>query len=588
MSEQRPARAGRSSGAATIRKAGAGRRSGASRRGDLRYRFALWILIALIPVAIANIVQGVMALDRDREAARDRLVARALNATATQENMFAAAEQILRALSGIDTIRRGAEGCRALMTGVVSGLPYATNLVRIDPEGRLVCTALGVDGEVSFADTPWWHETVEERAFSISGIRHGQLSGRDVLVASLPLFRTDGTFDGALAISIDVAWFDTTLGGEDLEAMTRTALLSRSGTLIAGSLPATVLDRIAAGLENRASEMRSGTTGGLAALPDEDGRQWTYVVAPLLTGDAFVAIAAPSDRLFSWTYLNVTTSFILPVITVGLAMLVIWIATDRLVLRWLVYLRRVSAAYAAGHYALRLGRIEAAPAEFRDFGRSVESMAAAVQERDRRLREGLAQKTALVREIHHRIKNSLQIVTSLLSLEASQISDAEARRHFTTVRGRVDALALAHRLFREAEHGSEVELRDLVSEIAAQHSSGRGRAIRVAGSVVECALPTDLAVPLALFLNEALAHAARWIDGLRHATIEIAIEEDDDKKLILRVAARTAERQPRAVDGDGLDMLIEGFAAQLRGRIRLLEEAGGARVIELVFPNPCL
>src|SRR5690554_1000331 len=64
--------------------------------GDLRYRFALWLLLALLPVAALNIVQGWMALDRARDAARDQLLAGALYATAIQENTFAGAEHLLR------------------------------------------------------------------------------------------------------------------------------------------------------------------------------------------------------------------------------------------------------------------------------------------------------------------------------------------------------------------------------------------------------------------------------------------------------------------------------------------------------------
>ncbi|MGY9105356.1 MAG: sensor histidine kinase, partial [Alphaproteobacteria bacterium] len=87
-----------------------------------------------------------------------------------------------------------------------------------------------------------------------------------------------------------------------------------------------------------------------------------------------------------------------------LASIAIWIATDRLVLRWIDYLRRMAVAYSRGHYAIRPNVLKAAPIEFRTLGGTLTTMAAAVDERDRDLRESIEQKNTLNREIHHRVK----------------------------------------------------------------------------------------------------------------------------------------------------------------------------------------
>ena len=100
----------------------------------------------------------------------------------------------------------------------------------------------------------------------------------------------------------------------------------------------------------------------------------------------------------------------------------IWIATDRQVTQWINYLRRIAIAYRSGHYAIRPDLADA-PAEFKLLGEAMSAMAEGIQDRDRRLREAVDMKTALIREIHHRVKNNLQIVMSLLSIQANQVKD---------------------------------------------------------------------------------------------------------------------------------------------------------------------
>ena len=141
----------------------------------------------------------------------------------------------------------------------------------------------------------------------------------------------------------------------------------------------------------------------------------------------FVAFAMSESRLFGPTYLHVGLDFLLPILMIGFAWVAIWLATDRQVTQWINYLRRIAAAYRSGHYAIRPDLAEA-PVEFRLLGDAMSEMAEGIQDRDRRLREAVDMKTTLIKEIHHRVKNNLQIVMSLLSIQAQQVKDAGAER----------------------------------------------------------------------------------------------------------------------------------------------------------------
>src|SRR6201999_1241600 len=115
---------------------------------------------------------------------------------------------------------------------------------------------------------------------------------------------------------------------------------------------------------------------------------------------------------------------------------------------------------------------EEAPAESRSLGDGLSAMAESIQDRDRKLRDALNQKSLLIREIHHRVKNNLQIVMSLLSLQAGQLKDPVARDALMQAQVRINALALVHRILHEIEDQTTIDLKRLLHQLITQITEG--------------------------------------------------------------------------------------------------------------------
>ncbi len=117
-------------------------------------------------------------------------------------------------------------------------------------------------------------------------------------------------------------------------------------------------------------------------------------------------------------------------------------------------LRQLSAAvmrWRAGG-AFDPGSLAGAPNEVHDLARSFTEATTALQEREAQLMRAEANQKLLMLEVHHRVKNNLQIIASLLNLQASRIRVPEARAEFQAARDRVRALATLHRhLYAEGE-----------------------------------------------------------------------------------------------------------------------------------------
>ena len=156
--------------------------------------------------------------------------------------------------------------------------------------------------------------------------------------------------------------------------------------------------------------------------------------------------------------LQVAWGVFTPLLMWALAIAVVWFGIEHLVVRWITYLERITSAYAAGRHSVRPERVSAAPAEIRSLGETFSRMADLISAREAELRDSLAQKEVLVREIHHRVKNNLQLVMSLLNLHARRIRDPRAELAFAEARSRINALATLHRRLYESESLQEIDL----------------------------------------------------------------------------------------------------------------------------------
>jgi two-component sensor histidine kinase len=143
------------------------------------------------------------------------------------------------------------------------------------------------------------------------------------------------------------------------------------------------------------------------------------------------------------------------------------------------------------------------------------------------VRAALAEQQALLREVNHRVKNNLEVINSLLSLQAADVEDARAQQALTEAAHRVRAIGLVHRLLYEAPSLAQVDLGLFAEELAQALVASYGVAERVRVMVSGERLATTLehAVPLGLILNELLTNALKYaFPGDRAGRVQLRID----------------------------------------------------------------
>ena len=547
----------------------------------LRQRLQVIITFALLPVVLVSIFQGVARARLDIANVHDRLIQSARAVAGGDENLLASAEQVLRAVGSLSEVRGMNGNCDGVLADTLIGVRYFSNLTRIDAHGQVACSAMALAKGLNVADYDVFKAARKTTSMAVSNALISRVTGQPVISAMLALQKPDGSFDGTVAIALDVHWIDYMMRASNLPKDAVVAVYDRSGKVIATN------DKTVGPAIAKSAVASGGEPDDVSSTVDAHGNLWRYGNAALIGNTIFVAFAQGENRLFGPTYLHVGIDFLLPILMIGFAWVAIWLATDRQVTHWINYLRRIAAAYRSGHYVIRPDLAEA-PVEFRLLGDAMSEMAEAIQDRDRRLRESVDLKTTLIKEIHHRVKNNLQIVMSLLSIQANQVKDEGAREALMQAQTRINALALVHRILNELEDQSTLDIRQLLEELSHQITGGMSNdTVRVEVDVPSRVVSGNVAVALALFTVEALTNIFKHaFPNERKGLIRVTLQAIAGGKLRLAIAD---DGIGFAMDSTGKSVgsrLIKTFGLQLGGVSSVQSEPGRGTVVDLVFPDP--
>lgn len=196
--------------------------------------------------------------------------------------------------------------------------------------------------------------------------------------------------------------------------------------------------------------------------------------------------------------------------------------------------------------------------------------------------ESLREKETLLREIHHRVKNNLQVISSMLSIQSSLIGDTKALEYFQDARTRIQSMALVHEHLYESTSLARLDLRDYVDELVATvfHSMDTtGGGIRVETDVAEISLDLDHAIPLGMVINELVSNAIKYAYPHGSGEIDVTLSYvEKHAQLEVRdegvgIPSATLEKR----ESLGLQ-LVEALAGQLRGTVSFENTDPGLRV----------
>ena len=276
---------------------------------------------------------------------------------------------------------------------------------------------------------------------------------------------------------------------------------------------------------------------------------------------------------------------LLPLLMWMVAALLSWLLVRRSLILPLGRLKRAVVAYQPGDERLELPDRLGPAAEIRELGQAFERAVERIEESERQMAEALSGQRRLVREVHHRVKNNLQVVASLLNIHGRSATTPEASAAYAAIGRRVDALSVVHRNhFADVEESRGISLRPLLVELSATLRASApddARATSIQLDVDNVYTTQDAAVASAFFVTEVVEFAM-----LRQAGEAIEIELRRAGELAARL---TISSNALMSDGDDdpervqFSRIIGGLARQLRSPLD--EKIGRLSVDIPVFPE---
>lgn len=555
--------------------------------GSLTARLLALLTLVLMPLGAIAVFQTSALSTQLEERAKLSLLASASAAvnerTVLFQRLFGAAE----AVSAITLPLIGeTETCSGEMDRLVSNFDTIIFAGLMTPDLKVACNS--EDLAIDAAQTQEIVELSPKQNPFVALVKESRLTGEPVMVVAHPVW-LDEAFSHYAILVAPLTAFETPFAPENnnfappeseviFAADGRVLDTVTTSGAMANALPA----------DRSLSSLAVGD-GQVFEAEATSGERRLFAVFPIFRDSVFEIVSWPAEAdLIGGA--GAVSPWVLP-ITMWLATLAVaYVALNRLVVRHVRLLGVRMRRFAGRRTLPEIDEVSDQPDVFRDMNVTFRQMAEDILEDEARLEDTLREKTMLIREVHHRVKNNLQLIASIMNMQVRRNRNAESSEIIRRLQDRVLGLAAVHRRMYEADSIANIRADRLLEDITRQTLASNSRlADRAVTDFDKLSLGPDQSVPLALLAAEATANAAKYSDAPSGQDARIAIRlnrlDDDFFEFSVENSLNPDRSKPeggKAANGLGLQ-LIKGFVTQLDGTLKIDETENSYRVA-VAFP----
>ncbi len=427
--------------------------------------------------------------------------------------------------------------------------------------GQMTCTSTGTSYDFSDWDGFDAAMAAEERTIVVN--HAAPLSGESVFVVSEP-FQIDGAFGGFISISVPHAGLPTRQGEMGELGLENLITFNSDGAVLTSR---SALEDVNLELpaDRRLADLVTSTPKAFVTK-NVQGERRTYTVVPITGSPATVlGVWRTSDGLASQTAALVRPA-VFPVLmwfaSMGVAMLSLYM----LVLRHLSKLRRAMERFTQDRQLSDDLDIAGMPNELAALSSNYVKMTEDILRHEAELENTLHEKGVLVKEIHHRVKNNLQLISSIMNMQIRAATATETKQAIARLQDRVRSLATIHRDLYQSQNEGMVNAGALVTEIIEKSKElavARDSDVALEMQISQVLLYPDQAVPLSLLVAEGMTNVMKYIGAPKGGTpwVRVVLRQDAGA---CHLALSNSVGEVVEMESTGLESeLINAFSIQL-------------------------
>jgi two-component sensor histidine kinase len=424
---------------------------------SLQFRLSVLVAIAVSPPLLLTAYNTARWQNFFENEARGEALDAARLVNAEFNRIIEGSRQLMLALSKHPAVPDREDECTAYFKAVIAELPIYREAAVIDKDGKFHCSTIPIPPTLNVSDRVYFREPMETGRLTVGTLVQGRVTHTTSLHISMPYRSPQGSFEGVIVLILNPERLAQDLAARPFPPHQRVMVLDREGALILTLPPegTDVAKRLASEVFERVGNTPAGTVQVGAAL----GRSDIVGYVPASEEPRGLFIAVGIDREFALSPVKEANqrSVLFAFVTLALAVFGTWIAIHLLIRRPVMALVRTARRREAGDMEAQFPPLRP--------GTELGALSAALSAMSGKINELLEQKNFLMRELQHRVMNSLQMLASLLALQDRHVADPAAREQLTRARERILSVGTVYRYLYQADVADSVEVSSFLRTI---------------------------------------------------------------------------------------------------------------------------
>jgi two-component sensor histidine kinase len=546
---------------------------------SLRFRLVAMMSLAMLPIGLIAVSQTRSVTEQASQNAELALLGLTEQAAAEERLIIQRAFGLAAGIGAfLPKLPDDPATCSTRLEQVVENASPFTFIGYLPVSGKMVCSS--ALQEFDFSDNADFADTVAAEAPRIEVNSGARVNEGSVINISQPVF-DDDILSGFVTISIPHTALDALGDDSDQEALVDLLIFNNEGEILSSRN----------GIETAVTHLPLGVNlAGFSGMEAQTfsrqsvyGKERIYAVVPIENGHIYALGVWDRENGVSDEIRKILPTSLFPGLMWVISLAVALFAIHRLVSRHILSVGAQMTRFADNRTLLTNERTAEMPSELQNIQASFLAMAHSILRDEAELEDSVRQQKVLLKEVHHRVKNNLQLISSILNMQIREAEHEDTKRVLRRMQDRVLSLATIHRDLYQTSTGGLVNVGELVREIidrSVEIASPDPEILRVSADIDDVMLYPDQAVPMSLLASEAATNAMKYVGETAgvQSWVSVSFKRHDDDSCVFEFANSVGEDNSAESTGMGAK-LINAFAIQLGAEIEIEQDAENYRMI---------